>query len=63
MEQENKLWNEIVKHYGTRCEPFREEIFKRLDALIACTIYKPYLEKHSLYKLDNVFEEVKLSIE
>lgn len=64
MEQENKLWDEIVKHYGTSCEPFKEEILFRLDALIASTLYADlYGIGNALYTLNNAFEEVKLSIE
>ena len=54
----DELWNEIVRAYGTRCEPFKEEIKRRLDALIACTLYKSYPEKNPLYSLNKAFEAV-----
>jgi len=59
MKQE--LWNEIIKEYGTQCEPYKDLIELRLAAMLTATLYAGETGDNPLCELNRSLNKVVYS--
>uniref|UniRef100_A0A6M3MBL1 Uncharacterized protein n=1 Tax=viral metagenome TaxID=1070528 RepID=A0A6M3MBL1_9ZZZZ len=55
---DEKLWEEILRVYGNQCQSYKEQLVKRIPAMLAATIFAGTLGDTPLNKLNRALDEV-----